>query len=151
MIYSLAFIFDRELNRVALIRKNRPEFLAGCWNGIGGKPEPIDGGNVFKQATRELLEEANIKIHESELTHCGTFHNDGSYKYKIEIFSGCLEHFGDVQSMTDETVKIFRYAEVFELGVDVLTDHAVMFLQAAYIAEQKKQQGKRSFLNMAQN
>ena len=58
--YVLGFIFNREKNRVLLIKKKRPEWQAGHWNGIGGKIEkdetPLDAMN------RETLEEVDLSF-----------------------------------------------------------------------------------------
>jgi hypothetical protein len=35
--YVLGFMFDEELRNVALIRKIKPKWQEGKWNGIGGK------------------------------------------------------------------------------------------------------------------
>ena len=62
--YVLGFMFSRDLERVLLIRKNRPAFQAGKFNGIGGKIEgtvkPLE--TPLQAMVREFEEEAGQKI-----------------------------------------------------------------------------------------
>jgi 8-oxo-dGTP diphosphatase len=52
---------EDEADLVALVKKNRPEWQAGLWNGIGGKVEP---GDLTLEAAmrREFLEETGVMI-----------------------------------------------------------------------------------------
>ena len=61
---SVGFCFDQTMTRVALIRKNRPQWQAGLLNGIGGKRE----GNETPVETmvREFREEAGVDTDASE-------------------------------------------------------------------------------------
>lgn len=56
----LGFMFDQGAHdRTLLIKKRRPEWQAGWWNGIGGK---IEAAETPSQAVaREFLEETGIK------------------------------------------------------------------------------------------
>lgn len=128
--YTLAFIFDAT-DRVALIHKNRPANLAGKWNGIGGKIEPSDI-NHFVAAAREIKEEADIVIEPSDLKLVGLYGGDG---YEIRVMGALIPSLDAVRTMTDEEVKLIKYQHLFEHGDGLLLDkHALMFLQAAYIA-----------------
>lgn len=40
--FVVGFLFDPDLHWVVLIRKNRPDWMAGRYNGIGGKVEGFD-------------------------------------------------------------------------------------------------------------
>lgn len=57
--YVVGFLFDQELQRVALIRKNKPRWQAGLLNGIGGKIEITDD-NPHDAMFREFKEEAEL-------------------------------------------------------------------------------------------
>lgn len=37
--YTLGFYFSADLKKVLLIKKNKPEWQAGRWNGVGGQVE----------------------------------------------------------------------------------------------------------------
>lgn len=56
--YVAGFLFDHE--RVALIRKSRPQWQAGRLNGIGGHIEP--GETAHAAMVREFEEEAGARI-----------------------------------------------------------------------------------------
>jgi 8-oxo-dGTP pyrophosphatase MutT (NUDIX family) len=128
--YTLAFIFDPQGN-VALVRKNRPANLASKWNGIGGKIEP-DDINHFIAAARKLKEEADIDIEPTLLKLVGVYGGDG---YEIRVMGAIIPSLANVKTMTDEEVRVIEYNFLFENGDGLLLDkHALMFLQAAYIA-----------------
>jgi 8-oxo-dGTP diphosphatase len=57
--YVLGFGFDSD-RRVALIKKKRPEWQAGRWNGIGGKVELHETSR--EAMAREFYEESGVMI-----------------------------------------------------------------------------------------
>lgn len=110
----VGFMFDRKVARVVLIRKNRPAWMAGLCNGIGGK---VEGEETPVQAmVREFREETTVVTQEgdwSEFLHLVTDHNTNLY------FFTCVSDLSldDVMSNTDETVIIDH---VRDLHVPVL-------------------------------
>jgi 8-oxo-dGTP diphosphatase len=63
MVYTMisyvnGFMIQPEQQRVLFIRKNRPAFQAGKWNGIGGKIEP--GESAIDAMVREFREETGV-------------------------------------------------------------------------------------------
>jgi len=56
--YVVGFMFDPTFQRVALIRKNKPQWQAGLLNGIGGKIEL--GEEPAHAMRREFIEEAGL-------------------------------------------------------------------------------------------
>jgi 8-oxo-dGTP diphosphatase len=56
--YVCGFLFSEDGEKVLLIRKNRPEWMKGMSNGIGGKVEA--GESVHEAMRREGLEEAGV-------------------------------------------------------------------------------------------
>lgn len=55
--YVAGFLFDLGAREVVLVKKARPDWQAGLYNGVGGKIEP---GETPEQAMqREFMEEAN--------------------------------------------------------------------------------------------
>lgn len=62
--YVAGFLFNKKRDVVALIKKNKPEFMAGQLNAIGGKIEEDEFPKVAQQ--REFLEEAGVDIPISE-------------------------------------------------------------------------------------
>lgn len=62
--YTVAFLFDKTLKYVSLVRKAKPEWQAGKFNGIGGK---LEEGETFAQANvREFQEETGVPTKEEE-------------------------------------------------------------------------------------
>jgi len=57
---TLAFVFDKKLSQVLLIKKEKPVAHAGLLNGLGGKLET--GESHLECVMREVEEEAGLKI-----------------------------------------------------------------------------------------
>ena len=57
--YSCGLIFNEDNTQVLLIRKNRPQWQAGMFNGIGGKVE--ENESALECMIRESHEETTIK------------------------------------------------------------------------------------------
>jgi 8-oxo-dGTP diphosphatase len=58
--YTVLFAFNSDKSKIALIKKNRPDWQKGFYNGIGGKVE--ENETFLQAATREFFEEAGIVI-----------------------------------------------------------------------------------------
>ena len=54
--YVLGFYFNADKNRVLLVEKQRPEWMKGKWNGIGGHVEAKE--SAHQAMCRESAEEA---------------------------------------------------------------------------------------------
>lgn len=68
--YVVGFLFNPKQNKVALIKKIKPNWQKGCWNGLGGK---IEGDETPQQAMqREFLEEAGVMIEAEDWRHFAT-------------------------------------------------------------------------------
>lgn len=73
------FLFNAEGEHVVLIRKNRPAWMEGFLNGIGGKVEPIDENSedhrdsvkrFFRAMEREWFEEVDgVTVHVQDWIH----------------------------------------------------------------------------------
>lgn len=60
MKYTVAFLFNESLDYVALIKKAKPDWQKGRFNGIGGK---VEDGETFEEANqREFYEETGLDI-----------------------------------------------------------------------------------------
>lgn len=57
----LGFLFDRGYKHVLLLKKRRPEWQAGLYNGVGGHLEAVDQGVPFKAMCREAEEEVGVQ------------------------------------------------------------------------------------------
>jgi 8-oxo-dGTP diphosphatase len=105
MHYVLGFAFSEDLSRVALIRKNRPEWQAGKLNGIGGKVEP--GETMLDAMIREFREETGFEIRKWQ--RLGTMTGDS---WEVGVFVSYHNNLRKLQTMTDETVGTFRNDEI---------------------------------------
>ena len=56
--YVAGFLFDDD--QVVLVKKNRPPWQAGKYNGVGGKVEP--GEAPYDAMVREFEEEAGVRV-----------------------------------------------------------------------------------------
>jgi len=108
--YSAGFLFSEDHKRVALIRKNKPEWQAGRLNAIGGKIE--DGETPGQAMNREFIEEAGIDV-----TTFLSFTNWDNFAFLEGPDWSChfYRAFGDpelCESKTDEIVKVFEVEKV---------------------------------------
>lgn len=58
--YVLGFAFSQNGDSVVLIKKNKPEWQKGKFNGVGGKVENMEAPNVAM--SREFKEETGVSI-----------------------------------------------------------------------------------------
>ena len=94
--YVAGFMFSEDKECVALIRKNRPEWQKGMYNGIGGHVDP--GEYPIEAMIREFEEEAGV-VHEDWQHFCTLNGQFGTvYFYKT---TGDL---GELRQMTDEMI-----------------------------------------------
>jgi len=97
--YVVGFLFSEDRKRVALVRKNHPEWQAGRWNGIGGKR---GGQEPWKNCmTREFKEEAGVFVSPKLWEHTVTLFNDGFECRFYRAFSDLVD---GVQTMETEQV-----------------------------------------------
>lgn len=96
--YVLGFLFSKQGDKVWLIRKNKPEWQAGKYNGIGGKIEP--GESAPEAMRREFKEEADLDI--TDWNWFGTLSDDkdGYHVYCYYAYSD-----EEAKTMTKEHVK----------------------------------------------
>ncbi len=104
--YVCGFLFDSQLDRVALIRKNRgPNNMAGKLNGIGGKMKR--GESPRGAQHREFLEETGVDI-PVEKWMC--FHTERYWQDSgstVYFMTAKSLDFHLVRTMEDEQVTIF--------------------------------------------
>ena len=56
--YVVGFLFNDDLSKVILIRKTKPAWQYGLFNGVGGKTEP--GETALQAMEREFMEETGV-------------------------------------------------------------------------------------------
>jgi len=100
--YTLAFLFDDTLRRVALIQKQRPMWQQGKLNGIGGKVRPSEGNKVHVSLSREFKEEAGVKVEPHEWFPFGLM---AGKDWQVTCFvMGSTPLIDQVKTMTDENI-----------------------------------------------
>lgn len=116
--YVLGFAFDTAC-RVALVKKDRPEWMAGRWNGIGGKIEanekPIDA------MVREFAEETGVQSSPTVWQHFATL-DDAVLGYQITCFVTVWqpESLDLVHTVESEEIRIFDGDVLVRLDVDLM-------------------------------
>ncbi len=115
---------------VVLVRKNRPEFLAGQANGLGGKIEEHLGDTSAKIAmVREFREEAGVHTHVDEWENLGNLFikNDIVHFFKINLTREC---FDAIETQEDEQIEKVDIEDALEPSY-LLEKYARYFLRAA--------------------
>jgi 8-oxo-dGTP diphosphatase len=100
--YTVSFIFTPKLDRVWLIKKVKPEWQKGLYNGIGGKIE--EGENVLFSAKREIKEESGTEI--ENLIRVGEINglNMDGEKFCVTIFTAISDK--GLKTSTKEKVRL---------------------------------------------
>jgi 8-oxo-dGTP pyrophosphatase MutT (NUDIX family) len=103
MVVGIAFDFSNDA--FVLMRKNRPKWMAGQLNGVGGKINPDE--TPAQAMAREFEEETGVHTEEKDwhLFHC-EMRNDGPvlFFFTTDLFGiGAL-----VRTVTDEAVLCFN-------------------------------------------
>jgi 8-oxo-dGTP pyrophosphatase MutT (NUDIX family) len=107
--YVLGFAINKDKSHVLLIKKNRPSWQAGLFNGIGGKIEDFDL-NSSSAMQREFIEETGLDIpaHNWHL-----FANLGSDHFHVAVFWTISHNISDYRSVTDEEVTLIKIDDLF--------------------------------------
>lgn len=111
--YVLGFMFD-DKNRVALIKKNRPDYQKDLINGIGGKVEP--GESPVAAMKREFLEETGAKVNNWEFFAALSF-NEGEMQRDSIVYCYATESNSPIKSVTDEIVGMYAVNVVQDLKI----------------------------------
>lgn len=96
--YVLGFLFSKDCQTVVLIRKNKPEWQKGLYNGVGGKIEEDEEPIAAMQ--REFLEETGIDI-----DTWISFAVMKGEEFECHCYVAFSENAGYVRAMTSEQVK----------------------------------------------
>lgn len=113
--YTLAFLFDSNLENILLIEKNKPEWQKGYLNGIGGKFEKNE--SKFDCINREFKEETDLEINTWD--YVGIY--EGS-SFIIHIFTSTINDqlLNLFKSITDEQVSIYRVNDILNNKHNIL-------------------------------
>ena len=113
MAYVIGFVFSKSLDRVVMIKKNRPDFLAGKLNGVGGK---VDANELPTHAMRrECREETGldiirwIKFSTIEIESNGVI---------VHCFFAVSNRIDSAETRTDEPVSIHEISSLSSLNTN---------------------------------
>jgi 8-oxo-dGTP pyrophosphatase MutT (NUDIX family) len=114
--YVVGIIFDELIDKVLLIRKNRPDWQVGKLNGVGGKIEQDETPN--DAMVRECYEECGLLLDNWVLFDTYTDDKD----YLVYFFTAIVPNLDGAYSCTDELVEIHELIPLFEenFGLDIL-------------------------------
>lgn len=113
--YVLGFLFDPGLRQVVMILKNKPEWMKGRWNGVGGHIE--EGEKAGAAMMREFAEETGVTIPMADWSHPNGWTTVGIVKgaglteighapYEMTIFAATSPDLHQVRTTTDERVVV---------------------------------------------
>lgn len=105
VVYCIGFMFSPSGNRIVLLRKKKPEWMAGKLNGVGGKVEPNE--TPYEAMVREFKEETGVTHH--DWTYAGAYHMTDAvaHIYFTNSMKWTLVH-----STTDEPVDVYKVSEL---------------------------------------
>lgn len=95
---------------MALIKKQRPDWQKGQWNGIGGKVE--EGENPEDAMRREFREETGLDT-ENWRYFC-RFSGEG---WVVQCFRAFSDNVSQVKTTTDEDVVVWAVGEIPEMHI----------------------------------
>jgi len=109
-------LFDGHGEEVALLRKQRPDFLKGKLMPIGGKIE--ENETPTQAILRELREEANLNLEEKDLVNFAFLRGDS---FDISFYYNFSDSIFRIESLTDEKIDRFyvTFLETLDVGPDV--------------------------------
>ena len=97
--YVVGFAFNRDGSIVTLIRKNRPEWQKGKYNGVGGKVE--EGEFDLEAMVREFKEETGADTYAGDWRW---FYEITGHEYVVNFYYTTLDSRTILTSATDEMV-----------------------------------------------
>lgn len=111
--YVLGFMFNAAGATLVLIKKNKPKWQAGLWNGVGGKIE--EGESPAYAMVREFQEETGLETVQTDWKPVALMrHRDpGAWPPKLEdfevhVFACAGQNITAVHTATDEVVIVRR-------------------------------------------
>jgi len=103
----LGFVFNKEHTKIALIKKNRPEWQKDKYNGIGGHVEKKE---TFQDAmAREFEEEASIFTLPDDWEGFGRM---VGIDWDVWLFVLELNDLSKIKSKTDEKIEVFEVDKI---------------------------------------
>jgi len=131
-VQVVGFVFDEDGTHSLFVRKNRPPWMAGQLNGVGGKAEGDESPS--ETMSREFEEETGVLINSSAWRPVVTIGSDHGTVVHVFAVAHPMAH-GVARSVTDEEILVRL---VDPVPVDALPSlrwlvplaHYVVFVQA---------------------
>jgi 8-oxo-dGTP pyrophosphatase MutT (NUDIX family) len=133
--YTCGAMFSEDLTKVAMIRKNRPAWMAGKLNFIGGHVE--DGESFVETQVREFWEETGVQTTHEQWKHFATLRS----VHSLIAFFATIGDLAQLRTTTDEEVVVVSEGEVWDMvpnivwllpmAIDKLKETGVRVEQAA--------------------
>jgi len=132
MKYTVGLIFDQDCKNILLLRKNKPSWMIGRLNGIGGKVEGNE--TALECMIRESKEETTIQDENWQFIGdvCGP-------DFLVSWFAIYGQDFSKIDARTDERLINVYVAEMFEadwMTLDIMP-HVRLFTCLALYNEVK--------------
>lgn len=141
--YCLGFAFNYFHNEVLLIKKNKPNWQKGKYNGVGGKLE--EGETALEAMVREFEEESGVPTHMDQWKEVCMMLSDetkdhpDSDEWRVTVFAVELtnEQWGAQHSCTAEIIcpfqpdKLYYYEETFIDNIIWLVPMSLNVLQTS--------------------
>jgi len=108
--YVLGFLFSEDKKAVVLIKKNRPDWQKGLWNGVGGHIEKNE--LPISAFIREFKEETGVLLSDNQVSSFGVMRFKSAEVFLFRAFNSKL--LCNVKTTTDETIRIF-YLDSYEV------------------------------------
>ncbi len=121
--FVLGFVFDPTFKRVVLIKKERPDWQVGAWNGVGGK---VNEGETSLQAVRRECEEETGLFITTWRYYVTEYFPDG----KLDVFWAFSNVALEAETRTDEEVAVWPVSEVLG-GVHLLVKDVAHYVDLA--------------------
>ena len=105
--YVVGLVFD-EVERVMLIKKNRPDWQKGFLNGVGGEIKNNEA--PIEAMIRECKEESGLFIEKWHLYNKATFNTGVELTYFCTLVS--KDFLNNAKSLTDEEIVVLHRSNI---------------------------------------
>lgn len=118
--YAIAFIFDKDAERVLLIKKNQPDWQKDKLNGIGGCIKPLEEPKAA--LAREVKEKTGLQIPEDQWTPVCAYRNDLRNGLVFFAMHQCKESWVPTPwtQMTDEALVCVPVSAILDPNVPLV-------------------------------
>lgn len=109
MNYVVGFMFNKDKTKVALIRKNRPDWQKGFLNGIGGKNN--ENEHSLNAMVREFEEETGYKTYYYDW-HPLVGLEGVNKEWRVDAYYSMMDSLDKLKSTTDEQIEIIDVSNI---------------------------------------